>query len=246
MKSKNSIYTSVIIASLALGTAAQAETLALWDFSSDLTATSEATYINASSASTGTFNGTTGAYGRSSANGGSLFSRLKETSGDGSDTVIFASEANAITTNSYFEFTLTPDGESIDITSFDADIFAQTLAGSAQAEYTVNYLLRSSEDAYTSNLLTASHTASATTGSGDTTTATDFSGALVGFNNISSAVTFRIYAYAITDTKTANQTLRIDNVSFSGTSIPEPSQAAMLVGGLALAVVGLGRRNKRA
>jgi PEP-CTERM putative exosortase interaction domain len=241
---KTQITSALTIASLALASSLSAETLASWDYSSNFAATTEASYIIASDTTLGTFNGTTGATGRSGGNGGTLFSRLKELSGAGGDTVIFATEANAISTNSYFEFTLTPNGENINITSFSADVFAQTLAGDPQAEYTVNYLLRSSEDSYASNLLTASHTAPATDGSGDTTTPTAFSGTLSGFDNISSAVTFRIYAYATTATKTSEQTLRIDNVTFSGSTIPEPSQAAMLLGGISVALVALRRRKK--
>lgn len=185
----------------------QAGELAGWDYTTDFSATTEAEGIKAGDTGKGSFYGHANEVGRSGANGGTLYMRA---------TAPGESVTEALRENSYFEFTITPD-EWMTITNFRADIFSQTVAGgSGVAEYTGHYFLRSSVDSYTEDLATGNKFSPATTGNGQTTVRVEFSSILTGFVNISSATTFRIYVWVETDDVSSSQTLRIDNIMFSG------------------------------
>lgn len=185
----------------------RAEVLAAWDYSVNTLPTTEANGITAGDTVEGTFYGHANEVGRSSANDGTLYARA---------TAPGESVAESISENSYFEFTISPE-EMITITNFSADIFSQSLAISGGvAEYTGHYFLRSSVDGYTADLATGSKLSPATTGYGQTTVRVEMSSSLTGFEGITAAVTFRLYMWVETETVSASQTLRIDDIEFSG------------------------------
>ncbi len=62
------------------------------------------------------------------------------------------------------------------------------------------------------------------------------------FSNITSAVTFRLYAFKINNAD-SDDILRLDHITINGSVIPEPSSFALLAGALALFAV-LARRKK--
>lgn len=240
MKTRTFNFASIIaIAVLFISPTLHAETLASWDFSANLDPTNPPVVgVSANPVSFGSFSGViaTANYGRSTASGGSLFSRIAAATTN--QQIIQFTEGGAITSGTYFTFTLNPDeGYTLDITSFSSSIFTQTLSSAnPQTAYTVNFFLRSSVDNYASNLATGSKFSPAVAANvGQTTTPVAFDASL-NLTNLDSSVTFRIYAYVATDTPTEFQTLRLDNVTFNGTVsvIPEPSAAALMV------VAGLG------
>ncbi|WPJ97097.1 PEP-CTERM sorting domain-containing protein [Coraliomargarita algicola] len=230
-----------------------AETLAAWDFSSNLNATTEATNITGSAVTFGNFsNASTSYYGRSGG-GEDLYARafeISQTNGDGR--ILGTTEAVSVESRkTYFEFTLTPDSGAFDLSNFTATINAQTVSDTdAQTGFTAYYFLRSSADDYASNLGTGEVSVTATTASaGKTSADVIFSADLSDFDNISSAVTFRLYTYAVGDggeTLNYNHIARADDFTITGTTaIPEPSHtAAMLGAGALMSMLMIRRRIK--
>lgn len=223
MMKRSYIWLSAIgIAACLPSSSLRADVLAAWNYSANTLPTTEATGITAGDTIEGTFYGHANEVGRSSANDGTLYARA---------TAPGESIAEALSENSYFEFTITPD-DAMTITDFSADVFSQSLAISGGvAEYTGHYFLRSSADGYITDLANGLKFSPATTGSGQTTSRVDFSSSLTGFENITSATTFRLYMWVETDTVSASQTLRIDDVTFSGTVVPEPASVGLFAVG---------------
>jgi hypothetical protein len=233
----------------------RAETLASYDFSTNLAPTSSVAGLTAGTVVLGSFNGVSAAfnYGRSSATGGNLFVRAEDTAGGAPNYILQTTEAQALSTNSYFEFTFTPtEGEAFDFTSFAVDIGSQTIsAGSGDTTvkdaYTGYFFVRSSVDSFASNLASASFfTTSKISGvHGPNQTLTSILGS--DFTNISSAVTFRIYLHIETENRVDLQSLRLDNVVLSGNvAIPEPANAGALLGmAMVLTVFATRRRARR-
>ncbi len=110
--------------------------------------------------------------------------------------------ASTINLSDYFEFIITPNANyEIDFSSF-----AYTLRRSGTGPTT--FVLRSSVDNFTADITTNTFATS-------NTTATPFTASLSGssFQNIGSAITFRLYGYGAT---AAGGTAGIDDFTFSG------------------------------
>lgn len=142
-------------------------------------------------------------------------------------------EAFAISGNDYFEFTITPQsGYQMDLTSLSLQYQRNNLSAPT------NLFIRSSVDSYGSNLFSDG---SLPAGSFETGTLSLSS--ILSFQDLTSAVTFRIYAWG----GSGATSLRFDNVTLSGTmsAVPEPSSCLMLVMGLAVLSRGLRRESRR-
>jgi hypothetical protein len=133
---------------------------------------------------------------------------------------------SAISANSYFQFTVTPNiGQSMSISSVGID------AGFGN---NASFAIRSSLDSFAANIGTQTNLSATLAG---------FSYSVSGnpaFQNITSATTFRVYLHGANN----NQTMNFDNVSINGATvaIPEPGSVALL----ALGASGLVLRRRRA
>jgi hypothetical protein len=122
---------------------------------------------------------------------------------------------NSIDPNNYFEFGLTPNaGQEIDFLSF---VYSSSV--SAGTGWTI--VLRSSVDNYTSNIVTSIPATGATISLSSTS-----------FQNVTSTIKFRLYAYSSGNT---NNVFNINDFQFNGTiscnSNISASGATMCVGG---------------
>lgn len=121
-----------------------------------------------------------------------------------------------VATDDYYEFTVTPDADySITLTSIQLDERYADLS----ADHTYNWVVRSSLDGFTADLVTPFAVNATTAAAPATSTANviDLTGG--AFDDLTEAVTFRLYAY---NTSQASQEWGIDNVTISGsiTDIP--------------------------
>jgi len=161
------------------------------------------------------------------------------------------SEAGAVLANDYFEFTITPTGgAALDLTSVSFVIGGSGATTPPTAAFTPTVALRSNAEAadFTTDLGTASYSfpagqAAASFGSTATINLTG-----PEFQNVSTPVTFRFYAWAPDATATAGQStdsgqiIRLDTVVLNATQVvPEPSRVLLLFAGLGLLV---GRRRR--
>ena len=113
------------------------------------------------------------------------------------------SQATAVTNNSYFVITITPDsGKKFTLTSMT---FKIARGGAATPR---GWGLRSSLDTYAANIDTADAATQRTTWADITV---DLTGGT--YDNLTSAITFRFYIYA----PATGNTLEVDNITFNGT-----------------------------
>jgi hypothetical protein len=109
---------------------------------------------------------------------------------------------SANVTSDYFQFTITPNsGYKIDLTSFE-------YTGATNNSGPTRFVLRSSVDSYTSNI------------DGEKTIGDTFSLTGSSYQNISSAITFRIYGYK--SSNGTGSTFRINDFKFNGTVCTSP------------------------
>jgi hypothetical protein len=131
--------------------------------------------------------------------------------------------------SNYFEFILTPDaGYAFSATSM-------TFGYRATATGPTNFAVRSSADAYASNLTSGTIT-------GDSTWRS--AGALsITLSGINTATTFRIFG---SGASSSLGTFRVDDVTVSGsvTAVPEPSTYAAILGAMALTSVLICQRRR--
>ena len=175
-------------------------------------------------------------------------SSIAATISSGTGTVFIAasdttnSEANAISGNDYYSFTITPDsGFEFDLTELDFGTeFSSTDADVTGLE--ASYVVRSSVDGFASNI------GSTFIEDFESTSTLSFTNRTVSlsatdFQNVASAIEFRIYTYD--NSGAATRLSRVDNVILTGTvnAIPEVNSFSALLGFAAvMAVLGLRRR----
>ena len=145
-----------------------------------------------------------------------------------------SSQAGALAANDYFFFTIAPGssffaGGEIDLTSLTFDR-ANT------GGFTSTFFVRSSVDAFATNLGGTSYTTSSTTFTSATITLTDPS-----FQDLTVPVEFRFYLYD--DTGSGSNRTFIDNVVLNGTAIPEPATYMLL--GLGVLICAQQYRRKK-
>ena len=150
------------------------------------------------------------------------------------------SQASAVTNQSYFEFTITPDsGFGINLTGLTYQV------ASGDPNQRSGELARSSADNFTSNLTTAAPTPYP----GFTDVTVDHSGA--AYQNLTSSLTFRVYGY--NTGQLTSGILLFRNLSLAGTvftvgstsATPESSSLLLLLAG-SLAAFTVIRRQKAA
>jgi hypothetical protein len=196
---------------------AQADIIVQYDFNTNLSPTTIAPNVTASPA--------TGAPGVPmfglDSTGGNTYAQLMPFPGA-------TTGATAVSTNSYFQFTVAPAGGfALDLTSLEFD---SSRGGPAIPR---GWVVRSSLDGFASNL--AGPTDVPTADPIFTHYAIDLSGA--AFQGLTSPLTFRIYSYVVDP---SFQVMEYDNLTVTGTvvpvtaAVPEPSSLALLV------VVGVG------
>jgi len=140
--------------------------------------------------------------------------------GVGAD-VTLTTEALAITGNDYFTFTLTPSpGFEMDLTSLSLEF---------DASYNTvdrGYSIRSNVDSYAVTLL--SYVEPLNTGSSGTFLSQSLNLTGASFQNLTSAITFRIYTYD--NAGSPGSYMRFDNIVLSGdlSAVPEPGSLSLL------------------
>ncbi|MEP4047700.1 MAG: PEP-CTERM sorting domain-containing protein [Luteolibacter sp.] len=107
-------------------------------------------------------------------------------------------------------------GKTLDIDTFTFDIARASTNGAA------SYFVRSSVDSYASNLSEAFNFI----GTSAKTVTVDLTTFGTAFDNLSGDVEFRVYIHGRGNTTTSSGTY-LDNVSFAGEAIPEPSAALL-------------------
>lgn len=154
-----------------------------------------------------------------------------------------ATESDAVTNGSYFDFTVTPaSGYALNLSTVTFSFGTSSTSGTP---YTTNAFLRTSANSFESTVGTpVSITTNTASNTFPLTASFDLSAPQ--YQSIG-AVTFRVYLFDNSDAFGGPIT-RIDNVIVNGTvavsSIPEPSTAAALVGAAGL-LAGLARRRRR-
>ena len=230
---------SLLFVYAALASSAQADVLVAYPFTGNSDApTSVADGITATSFTAGS-GLAAGAIGFSTA--------AVENSGEADATVpvrfirgttTTTTEAGAISGNDYFSFTLTPGGtDLLNLDSLFFDYSGNTLSAGTMS---TSFFIQSSVDNFTS--IVGSTATVDTTGTGSTPRpfqrhTLNLSG--TSFQNLDE-VTFRLYIYQSDDN--SNTLARLDNVTVSGTVIPEPGTYALIAGSLALVAIMVRRR----
>ncbi len=203
-----------------------AAVLAQYDFQNTRSSTDSDLNSAASTFDNGPGFNTSSYYTSSPSSGGNRSLPTVSTITDGTN------EAGAVSNNDYYTFTLTPNaGYSASLTDLT---FKLAVYGTGS---TANFAVYSSVNSFSSNIGTA--TTSNTT-SFDTAT---ISLAAPQFQNLTSAVTFRIYIWDNQNDSTKGDLL--DNVILNGNlaAVPEPSTWAMM--GLGAGLLGAAQRFRR-
>lgn len=154
--------------------------------------------------------------------------------GVSSDLIDGTSNATAVTANDYVTFTITP-GLSMSLTSLTLDAANYTNDTVFSAE---SFFLRSSVNSFASNIGSTQNILAGSNG-----VFAPFSFDLTGasFQNVSSAIEFRIYLQdSITD---ADRGILLDNVVLNGVAVPEPATYMLLGIGLLVGAQRLRRKN---
>lgn len=184
-------------------------------------------------ASTFTFSGmgTSGSsHGRSSATTGPHLNTIY-TRGS----VLTTTDADALAGADYYSFTLTPgSGYNANLTSLT--FLADATQGGGTISYTANFFVRSSLDAYSSNLGTFSDGPSSSANASFNLHTVDLTAP--AFQNLDAAVTFRIYLYHTgTDALSTNAITRSDTYTLNGTMVAVPEPTTILLMGLAVSTL---------
>jgi hypothetical protein len=134
----------------------------------------------------------------------------------------------AVTANDYVSFTITPSiGFSMNLTTLTFDFANYSTDGTFPAE---SFFVRSSTNSFASNVGSTQTTTSGASASGFTTASISLSAA--AFQNVTSAIEFRIYFQD--GTSDVDRGALLDNVVLNGTltAVPEPATSMLLGLGL--------------
>lgn len=185
-------FTSIIIAITFFATTAFSQTVGNWNFNNTL-------------AGTGGSNNTVSS---------ALLSASIASGAYNAGTVYYGEDGwptGAINTSAYLEFTLTPAaGYTLNLTSIDLNMRRST-TGSPTGAGPRQWSLRSSLDGYTADLGTGTLTQNTT----PTATITLSS----SFNNVPTAITFRLYGYDVYNNPGGLNRFVFDNITVKGLSI---------------------------
>ncbi len=191
-----------------------------------------------SAASVFTFSGMgtlTADHGRSTAGGAPNLNTIFTRGG-----VLTTSEANAVAAADFYSFTLTPNVGSM--AGLSNLTFVTDATYGATVSYTANFFIRSSIDGFASNI-TAFSDGPGTSGTAFNARSVDLTGA--AFQNLSSAVEFRVYLFHTgTDALNTNAITRSDTYVLNGTMSPVPEPSVGVFGGLAALIIGALRRRE--
>ncbi|MFA6287064.1 MAG: hypothetical protein WC661_06715 [Opitutaceae bacterium] len=221
-------------------------TLANYNF----TSASVASTVSVGGVAASTFTSPKSYFNFSSSNGTAYVFPTTVVNGSGGTSAYSTTVADAIANNRYFQFTITPDsGNQVALSALSFNYGAITASGSfpqAGAPITVAFEVRSSVDNFTTSIgsVSASFNQSENNVTGlYTINLTSIS----GYSLLTTATTFRIYAYFSSGTPGYSDSSRLDNVSLTGTvsAIPEPSAYAAGMGVIALCgAVAFSRRRR--
>jgi trimeric autotransporter adhesin len=139
-------------------------------------------------------------------------------------------ESTTLDVNDYFEWTITPaSGYEIDFTNFVYTATSQIAMMSTVGP--TNFSFRASTDSFGSGIGTP------------TTTGTTISLSAAAFQNVTSAITFRLYGWGA---DADNRTFSVNDFTFNGTVAAVPEASAFFYGGLIVAgLCGWKWRQKR-
>ena len=145
-------------------------------------------------------------------------------------------QAGAVGASQYFSFTITPNtGVPLSLSTLSFDYANYSTDGTYPTE---GFVVRSSVDNFAAN--TATGVTSSSTSDGAFATSTIGLGA-AAFQNLTTAVEFRIYIYDGTNQSTRGAV--IDNITL--TNVPEPTTYAMLIAGVSFVTLLCVRRQVR-
>ena len=218
---------------LAFCVGANADTIGLYTFASSSLSSSDTNPDSAASAITA------GAAFTSAAAANTIYGNpLPSLPVDTTLTTGANTQAGAATANQYFGFTLTPNANTpLSLGTLSFDYANYSTDGTFPTE---GFVVRSSVDNFAANTATGV-TASAASAGAFATSTINLSAAV--FQNLTAAVTFRIYVYDGTTQATRGAVL--DNITV--TNVPEPATNAMLlIAGVCFVVVLRRRRRVRA
>lgn len=142
--------------------------------------------------------------------------------------------ANAVSNNSFFQFSITPNvGYELDLSEL-----AFQVATASPGAPNNGYVVRSSVDGFSSDLQSGPIPTDYPT---YTSVTVDLSGS--GFQNLLSQTTFRIYTWL--DTAEPNPAATYDDIVLRGTVVPVPEPGTWFLGASSLAMVVISRRWRR-
>ena len=222
---------------LGLAFAAEADVIANYNFSADLSATASDANVTANALTVGAGLGASGRSGSSF----SLFARASETDADNEISIV-----KAIAAADYFSFTVdVAAGFQMDLTSLSFDA-GYTRIGSFEGKRFKTYLLTSIDGFDDAGDIIGSETVDVTVNGGSLqypngTTTNSLAGAQ--FQGITTSTEFRLYI--ADDTGVSDYIHRIDNLVLNGVvsaAVPEPSGLVLLGSGFAALLFARRRR----
>lgn len=240
MKTRNifqTLTTAVLLNAITSQSPAQSF-VATYDFA-QVTSTSGTTDPTPPPTAAGvTFGAFTSTGASANPNAGVRFSYQAQPQGGVNGSDDFSQFTGSLNLGVYFEVTLTP----LSLIQLQLDSLSFTMQRSSTGIR--SYAVRSSLDGYAANLAASINPANANLGIGpgnefrvlldSVATAQNGSTVTLGgpFSTLAAAVTFRFYGW---NAEGSTGTFSVDNVAFSGRtdSVPEPTAAALMLGGLA-------------
>lgn len=148
-------------------------------------------------------------------------------------------ESTAISGGSYLGFSLTIDpAQTVTLAQMSLKAVLTVPTGSS-ATNSGTIFLRTSADNYASTVGSQTLTGATVPGSSSFTT---YNYNLSGLGSVAGTIDFRVYLYDNVSTGTSGAGLRLDDITLTGTPIPEPGTYALMIGACSLGWVGTRRR----